>query len=298
MRTRSRRPTSFQFTPLREGRRRWYAVSLIASVFQFTPLREGRRPSPRTPTSACGFQFTPLREGRLKAQTGDVQHVVISIHAPPRGATNGALTSATVSTISIHAPPRGATRKHSPPRCCRCIFQFTPLREGRPEAVGGAIANQNISIHAPPRGATYFQCSESIVSKFQFTPLREGRLYSSRYCSAILTNFNSRPSARGDRVRQVLGQQHHDFNSRPSARGDDFGCIANQHFVISIHAPPRGATELVACRNDVAVHFNSRPSARGDRMAKIVLFASQRISIHAPPRGATRSPARITWRKR
>ena len=254
MRTRSRRPTSFQFTPLREGRRRWYAVSLIASVFQFTPLREGRRPSPRTPTSACGFQFTPLREGRLKAQTGDVQHVVISIHAPPRGATNGALTSATVSTISIHAPPRGATRKHSPPRCCRCIFQFTPLREGR--------------------------------------------LYSSRYCSAILTNFNSRPSARGDRVRQVLGQQHHDFNSRPSARGDDFGCIANQHFVISIHAPPRGATELVACRNDVAVHFNSRPSARGDRMAKIVLFASQRISIHAPPRGATRSPARITWRKR
>ncbi len=34
---------------------------------------------------------------------------IISIHAPPRGAT---LTSATVSTdrdISIHAPPRGAT---------------------------------------------------------------------------------------------------------------------------------------------------------------------------------------------
>ena len=56
---------------------------------------------------------------------------IISIHAPPRGAT---LTSATVSTdrdISIHAPPRGATLLNS-------LYGMTAT----------------ISIHAPPRGAT------------------------------------------------------------------------------------------------------------------------------------------------
>ena len=56
---------------------------------------------------------------------------IISIHAPPRGAT---LTSATVSTdrdISIHAPPRGATRAAFLRSALFIIFQFTPLREGR-----------------------------------------------------------------------------------------------------------------------------------------------------------------------
>ena len=55
-------------------------------------------------------------------------------------------------------------------------FQFTPLREGRPE--DGRIDNpiNRISIHAPPRGATR-----------RFLPL-----------SRRTSNFNSRPSARGD----------------------------------------------------------------------------------------------------
>ena len=77
----------FQFTPLREGRRRNYILPNIKTTFQFTPLREGRpdaHGTQITPTanfnsrpSARGdqqhrelvalwdkFQFTPLREGR------------------------------------------------------------------------------------------------------------------------------------------------------------------------------------------------------------------------------------------
>ena len=53
--------------------------------------------------------------------------------------------------------------------------------------------------------------------------------------------------------------------------------------IISIHAPPRGATCIVAGRSCTKPDFNSRPSARGD---KACLLASL-ISIHAPPRGAT-----------
>ncbi len=59
--------------------------------------------------------------------------------------------------------------------------------------------------------------------------------------------------------------------------------------VISIHAPPRGATRLLVHQVQPP-HFNSRPSARGDqRLAKVAFGAV--ISIHAPPRGATASPA-------
>ena len=165
----------------------------------------------------------------------------ISIHAPPRGATCHQQWTNRVEIISIHAPPRGATVRQ------------------RVDA-----AHTRISIHAPPRGAT--------IKRKSLNPATE--------------NFNSRPSARGDRkVVNIMGSEEH-FNSRPSARGDHlqnsgFYAILFQFtplregrqcfvegslygWVISIHAPPRGAT----------------PTLGVDWWTLI-------ISIHAPPRGAT-----------
>ena len=79
------------------------------ATFQFTPLREGRRPQqrngdvrrdisihapPRGATLIRGFsvqsksfQFTPLREGRRVRVLVAAIIGAISIHAPPRGAT-------------------------------------------------------------------------------------------------------------------------------------------------------------------------------------------------------------------
>ena len=212
--------------------------------------------------------------------SGDAVQIydLISIHAPPRGATGheeriGGLRddfnsrpSARGDTlvekvkklpdISIHAPPRGATH-------CLCFlrpqysFQFTPLREGRPDCAGTRRLRKRISIHAPPRGATRFRGG---------TP--------------------QRPSY---------------FNSRPSARGDDAGAAEPCFLDISIHAPPRGATGVYHMQNynykfqftpmlpttTCGKYFNSRPSARGDHEASLML-ADSFISIHAPPRGATR----------
>ena len=54
----------FQFTPLREGRRRALSPCLSSWIFQFTPLREGRRTRQECRPCARLFQFTPLREGR------------------------------------------------------------------------------------------------------------------------------------------------------------------------------------------------------------------------------------------
>ena len=121
-----------------------------------------------------------------------------------------------------------------------------------------------ISIHAPPRGATWRWRSKSSI-----------------------TDFNSRPSARGDQTKRK-GKKSKHFNSRPSARGDALFPWLAFFSPISIHAPPRGATfgswfcECSAC------NFNSRPSARGDYVS-CGCFSGSVISIHAPPRGATTS---------
>ena len=143
------------------------------------------------------FQFTPLREGR-PCRTRHPRLVSISIHAPPRGATEAQDAQEEGRKISIHAPPRGATA------------------EGR----GEKSISKLISIHAPPRGAT------------------DGHAHPERH-----THFNSRPSARGDRRRAA--------GSRAPDR-------------ISIHAPPRGATRGYSFLFARLEHFNSRPSARGD----------------------------------
>ena len=120
--------------------------------------------------------------------------------------------------------------------------------------------------------------------------------------------FNFRPSARGDRSGAGRRRCRADFNSRPSARGDldvvvlFAACVISIHAPprgataaarvipppdrISIHAPPRGATSRRAARKTKPMYFNSCPSARGDDRGCLYL-TGQVISIPAPPRGAT-----------
>ena len=71
----------FQFTPLREGRRRQQRHHRIESLFQFTPLREGRPELREDSSLPTLFQFTPLREGRRTSKTG-LPVSFVSIHAP------------------------------------------------------------------------------------------------------------------------------------------------------------------------------------------------------------------------
>ena len=126
----------------------------------------------------------------------------ISIHAPPRGATRKSGGYIAGQEISIHAPPRGATA-----RCCAFgyrlhfnsrpsargdsmiathggdfLFQFTPLREGRPLPAPRLV-----------QGQRYFNSRPSA---------RGDRVDGRR--SAGRPHFNSRPSARGDGKRYAI----------------------------------------------------------------------------------------------
>ena len=222
-------------------------ADVLLALFQFTPLREGRRKSTAAPPSYTLFQFTPLREGRPGQKLHRQARKKISIHAPPRGATVLSMGFTKSMIISIHAPPRGATVSDAPAVYFQCSFQFTPLREGRHSLPACLAYSALISIHAPPRGATSAVYSLSahalfqftplregrqkvqpalfMISLFQFTPLREGRPPEGRACRRCTTNFNSRPSARGDETA---------------------GSPLHSKVVISIHAPPRGATARFA----------------------------------------------------
>ena len=121
-------------------------------------------------------------------------------------------------------------------------------------------------------------------------------------------DFNSRPSARGDKMEIGLLRISLYFNSRPSARGDLSGEDIHDSISLFQFTPLREGrlagtfdyekyqnfNSRPSARGDVrdgtvsggGDYFNSRPSARGDWILHDVRTRFP-ISIHAPPRGAT-----------
>ena len=118
--------------------------------FNSRPSARGDSASRQCRASAL-FQFTPLREGRLGIPTVPCIRL-ISIHAPPRGATERLITAEAERNISIHAPPRGATAKNMWMNRMQCLFQFTPLREGRPTSRLFRTKRRNFNSRPSARG--------------------------------------------------------------------------------------------------------------------------------------------------
>ena len=82
---------------------------VLAMLFQFTPLREGRRRTSASAEKRTNFNSRPSARGDRNGQHRP-RRPCISIHAPPRGATHSIEKGLIkVKIISIHAPPRGAT---------------------------------------------------------------------------------------------------------------------------------------------------------------------------------------------
>ena len=187
-------------------------------------------------------------------------------------------------------------------------FQFTPLREGRHDGFITLYRNNSISIHAPPRGATNQHHAQQEHRGFQFTPLREGRRkHRPQHPDERDISIHAPP--RGATMPSPSVTASTNFNSRPSARGDPHGTNLPNSFFISIHAPPRGATHFVSSYGSVLQFqftplregrqslvsadtrfpiFQFTPLREGRHCTERSLKNSMYISIHAPPRGATR----------
>ena len=128
-------------------------------------------------------------------------------------------------------------------------FQFTPLREGRRWEFHKAMGRVEISIHAPPRGAT------------RVVPLVR---------DVILISIHAPPRGATDPNQEGL-RARKDFNSRPSARGDREERKMKMKIAISIHAPPRGATRFFQADNKCPWRFQFTPLREG-RQQKICNF--------------------------
>ena len=211
--------------------------------------------------------------------------VRISIHAPPRGATELRIHDRRAASHFNSRPSARGDRLATTTCPLNGIFQFTPLREGRPRRVGSAerwlyhfnsrpsargdlalVASTigfGISIHAPPRGATWRWSPPPSALVFQFTPLREGRQHLRRhYKKSFAISIHAPP--------------------RGATAAAQSACSAA---TISIHAPPRGATHNQICVLARHGHFNSRPSARGDVLVRTFVAKARYFNSRPSARG-------------
>ena len=96
-------------------------------------------------------------------------YIIVSIHAPTRGATRCISKGRVAIDVSIHAPTRGATTSSSSPRRGMWMFQSTHPLGVRPTRHLPTPQRLSVSIHAPTRGATPW-CSGSLISARCFNP--------------------------------------------------------------------------------------------------------------------------------
>ena len=214
---------------------------------------------------------------------------LISIHAPPRGATRRRASSCSGGDFNSRPSARGDRRRHARAQVLPISIHAPP--RGATESAAATRGGTPISIHAPPRGATTHDDGTIVVEKFQFTPLREGRLDGlTHHCGRSIISIHAPP--RGA-TRILLFRQNDAlyFNSRPSARGDDAAGMPSMRTFISIHAPPRGATSYAAIYR-IGVLFQFTPLREGRRKKTCGKPQKGIISIHAPPRGATKTVTR------
>ena len=143
----------FQSTLPREERHHRCLFYVSNVLFQSTLPREERPCNSIRPLCIYEFQSTLPREERHGTSRINAYQILISIHAPTRGATRRGGQLRYIVYISIHAPTRGATGKNE--NMSAIIVDFNPRSHERSDAPRlHARPTEAISIHAPTRGAT------------------------------------------------------------------------------------------------------------------------------------------------
>ena len=248
--------------------------------FQFTRPQGARLYTLVQSGLIFGFN-SRARKGRdLVVRRRGVNLVLVSIHAPARGATRWRSVLLRRVHVSIHAPARGATLGEVPASRRAAVSIHAPAR-GATRARLDLPVVAAVSIHAPARGATPSGRVLSPLSAFQFTRPQGARRWRAG-SRKTRRSFNSRArkgrDSSGALVRPVQpwfqftrpqGARPPSFvalvrlpgfNSRARKGRDASGGLAHivRVFDVSIHAPARGATlsSCAPCRG--MRRFNSR----------------------------------------
>ena len=131
-------------------------VFLAKNLFQSTLPRRERRGVCKKFANGTIFQSTLPRRERPDRPLTKWDRLVISIHAPTKGATWLSQKTPNGVMISIHAPTKGATMGICTP-CSLILFQSTLPRRERLSLLLLTPPGLPISIHAPTKGATINQ---------------------------------------------------------------------------------------------------------------------------------------------
>ena len=248
--------------------------------------------------------------------------MAVSIHAPVRGATllcwadfradycfnprartgrdlHGAFVVQEVDVVSIHAPVRGATSVRLSPPTSALMFQSTRPYGARQAFCDKWVGVLEVSIHAPVRGATCCTiCGISVLTIVSIHAPVRGATGCWNEVKGGCKCFNPRARTGRDGSLAEFPFACFEFQStRPygARRGRDLP--SSPCFLVSIHAPVRGATYEAYLQAEKSTCFNPRARTGRDTSALIESVAGDNVSIHAPVRGATLSTDRIGCRR-
>jgi len=150
----SSRSPFFRSTPLREGRPGTVVGLTHEHEFRSTPLREGRQGALWRRLQQHRFDPRPCARGDPGDSRIIIDVLIVSIHAPARGATGRDRDSADHFMFRSTPLREGRPFFTTTTASSSSEFRSTPLREGRQAAVRKFVAEVDVSIHAPARGAT------------------------------------------------------------------------------------------------------------------------------------------------
>ncbi len=254
----SSRLWGFQFTRPRGARRRRACGCAGIRCFN-SRAREGRDrlglSVARRPTS---FN-SRAREGRDEPLPPQLRgNLIVSIHAPARGATDDESGLVPVIEVSIHAPARGATvierLSHLP------ALRFNSrAREGRDSPARNRSHSRSPFQFTRPRGARRARRqSHHPRRRFQFTRPRGARhVHELLALRDIRFQFTRPRGARLETLFYVLVARHVSIHAPArGATAGDLGLFGGEH--VSIHAPARGATTAREPSSGTTARFNSR----------------------------------------
>ena len=124
---------------------------------------------------SCNFNPRSREGSDGREAAANKERVMISIHAPAKGATAAIYGTRNPKDISIHAPAKGATPAILP--CWRGskISIHAPAKGATRSGICNPFKG-SISIHAPAKGATFLYNTRYFIIQFQSTlPRRERR---------------------------------------------------------------------------------------------------------------------------
>ena len=192
------------------------------------------------------FDPRPREGGDARRFRGLIWGLWVSIHAPAKGATLDLVRLASAVPVSIHAPAKGATAVGVDQVAHARVSIHAPAKGATgPHPARGGLGG--VSIHAPAKGATALRsCGCIAISGFDPRPREGGDLDPSR-ADELEQLFRSTPPRRGRRSTAPVIPSPDVFRSTPPRRGRRARQVQYRSvFMVSIHAPAKGATRAAA----------------------------------------------------